>query len=265
MKFSIVTVVRNAADTIGDTLRSVAAQTYRDREHVVADGGSTDGTLEILEAEASRLGALQSKPDKGIYDGFNNGLALASGDVVAFLNADDFYEDERVLEDVERTFRETGADVVFGDVVLVRAGDLRDVVRFYRSGNFTRERLSRGFMPAHPSMFVRRALFERFGGFDTRYRIAGDFAWTAKVLGHPDVSFAYLPRVMVRMRHGGASTQGIRSTIRITREIRLACREAGIPTSYPRLLTRFPEKVMEYWKRPAACEPASTAGRVALK
>jgi glycosyltransferase involved in cell wall biosynthesis len=250
VKISVVTAVRNCRSTISDTLRSVAAQTYQPREHVVADGASTDGTLQVLEQHRHLIARLRSGPDRGIYDAFNKGLGLATGDVVGFLNADDLYEYPDALADVARVFGERDVDVVFGDVVVVKAADLNAVTRYYRSARFEPGRLSRGFMPAHPAMFVRRGVFERFGGFDDRYRIAGDFAWVARVLGAGRASFAYLPRVLVRMRQGGASTQGLRSTWRITREIRRACREAGIETSYARLLSRFPEKMLEFLRRP---------------
>lgn len=255
MKISVVTAVRNCRSTIADTLQSVAAQSHATREHVVADGGSDDGTLEILEQHRSQIARLRSGPDQGIYDAFNKGLELASGEIVGFLNADDMYEYPGVLADVAEAFAASDTEVVFGDVVLVRADDTSLVTRYYRSASFHPARIARGFMPAHPAMFVRRRVFEKFGGFDASYRIAGDFAWVARVLGAGRVPYTYLPKVLVRMRQGGISTRGLGSTIRITRELRRGCRDADIDTSYARLLSRFPEKLLELLRRPPAPSP----------
>jgi glycosyltransferase involved in cell wall biosynthesis len=251
LKISVITAVRNNVRTIADAIDSVASQSYPQREHVIIDGASTDGTVQLLEQHRHRLQALRSEPDTGVYDAFNKGVRLATGDVVCFLGADDFYESDDIFEQVAAAFAAGDVDIVYGDVVMVKSEDTSAVVRFYSSAPFTTERIARGFMPAHPSMFVRRSLFERLGLFDTSYRIAGDFHWVARALTAGKARYRHVPRTFVRMRLGGLSTRGLRSTVRITREIRRACRELGITTNYLRLLSRLPEKLLEYRRRPA--------------
>jgi glycosyltransferase involved in cell wall biosynthesis len=252
MKISVITVAKNAAGTIQDTLRSVQAQDYPDVEHLIVDGRSTDATLTVVEKHGRHVARVVSEKDSGVYEAFNRGLKLASGDIIAFLNADDFYDSDQLLSQIAAQFQLHDVDVLFGDVLLVRADDTRSIVRYYSSRSFVPARLARGFMPAHPSMFVRRSVYDHFGGFNASYRIAGDFEWVARVFGHSPIRYRHLPKVFVRMREGGLSTRGIRSTVRITREIRRACSEQGIATNYLKLLSRFPEKMLEYYSRPKA-------------
>jgi glycosyltransferase involved in cell wall biosynthesis len=250
ISFSIITAAKNAAGTIADTLKSVRAQDFPHVEHVIVDGCSTDGTLDVVERHRDRVAKVVSERDSGVYEAFNRGLKLVSGDVVAFLNADDFYESPTLLSEVAAQFERHGVDVLFGDVLLVRADDPSSIVRYYSSKSFVPARLARGFMPAHPSMFVRRSVYERYGGFDASFRIAGDFEWVARVLGRHRTHYRHLEKVFVRMREGGLSTRGLRTTLRITREIRRACAQQGIATNYLKLISRIPEKLLEYHRRP---------------
>ena len=250
MKFSIITAVRNSAATIGAALESVERQTYPDIEHIVVDGLSTDGTMEIVRKHSARLAKVVSERDSGIYDAFNKGLRLATGEVVAFLNADDVYAAPDVLQSVHDVFERSQASAVFGDVEFVRPEDPGRVVRHYSSERFSSGRLRYGWMPAHPSLFIKRRLIEQFGGFDASYRIAGDFELVARLFGRERIDFEYLPRVFVTMRTGGASTRGIRSTMTINREILRACRHNGIATNRAFLWMRFPAKLLEYLRRP---------------
>ncbi|NJD31277.1 MAG: glycosyltransferase [Gammaproteobacteria bacterium] len=246
MKISIITAVRNAEHTIGSALESVQRQTYPDIAHIVVDGLSTDGTMGVVRRHSARLAKVVSEHDSGIYDAFNKGLRLATGEVVAFLNADDVYTAPDVVAAVQQTFERTQTSAVFGDVEFVRPDAPGTVVRRYSSQRFSAKRLRFGWMPAHPSLFLKRRLFEQFGGFDASYRIAGDFELVARLFGRERIGFEYLPRVFVRMHTGGASTRGIRSTLTINREILRACRQNGIPTNMALLWTRFPAKLMEY-------------------
>jgi hypothetical protein len=190
----------------------------------------------------------ESRPDAGIYDGFNNALARIRGRIVGFLNGDDTYASSSVLSTVAKAFEDPVIGMVFGDVVYVNGDKPDKVVRYYSSAAFHPGRLARGFIPAHPSLFVRRELFDAVGLYDAGYRIAGDFEWIARAFQRASPRYLYISRPFVRMRVGGASTSGIHATIRITREIRRACRMNGIATSYLRLLTRFPPKVLERFR-----------------
>jgi glycosyltransferase involved in cell wall biosynthesis len=252
VKVSIITAVRNAAQTIGGALESVQRQTWPDIEHIVVDGLSTDGTMDVVRRHEAHLARVVSERDTGIYDAFNKGLRLATGEVVAFLNADDVYASPGIIAEVAEVFERSQASAVFGDVEFVRPEEPGKVVRHYSSGQFDARRLRYGWMPAHPSLFLRRRLIEQFGGFDPSYRIAGDFELVARLFGREHIDFEYLPRVFVTMRTGGASAQNIRSTLIKNREILRACRQNGIATNRALLWTRFPAKLMEYLRRPGA-------------
>ena len=251
MRISIITVCYNSAKTIGDALRSVREQTYGEIEHIVVDGGSKDNTLEVVAAEGRHVARLVSERDNGIYDAMNKGIQLATGDVVAFLNADDFYKDAGVLARVARVMRAERLDALYGDVEFFRPGQQDSVARRYNSGRFTADRLGWGWMPAHPALFVRRTLFDRYGAFRTDYRIAGDFEFVARVFQHVDLRHRHLPEVLVRMQMGGISTSGWRATLQLNREMMRACRANAIPTNWPKMLLRYPFKALEFFRTSA--------------
>jgi glycosyltransferase involved in cell wall biosynthesis len=246
MKVSIITAVRNGAGTIAATLRSVSEQSHPDIEHVVVDGASSDQTVDIVRAAPTRELRLLSEPDKGVYDAFNKGLALASGDVIAFLNCGDTYYSSQVLAQVVTRFATAELDAVFGDVIIVDARDTSVAVRHYRSSRFRPSRLAYGFMPAHPTLFLRRAVYERHGGYDPSYRIAGDFEFVARIFGDRTLRYACLPQLLVRMPRGGLSTAGPRSNWIITREMQRACAKNAISTNLLKLMLRFPIKFTEF-------------------
>jgi len=246
MKISIITVAFNAARTIADTLESIAAQTHREIEHIVVDGASTDGTLKIIERHGKHVARLISEPDRGIYDAMNKGLRLATGEVIGFLNTDDVYADNGVLERVSAIMAKEGLDALFGDAEFVSSARPNHPLRRYRSDRFRPERIAWGWMPAHPALFLKRSVFERFGQFRTDYRIAGDFELVARIFHGGTLSYRHVPDVLVRMRTGGISTGGWRNTILLNREVLRACRENGIPTSLPKILSKYPAKLLEF-------------------
>ena len=220
MLFSILTVVRNRAGTIGGALDSLAGQTYRHFEHVVQDGCSSDGTSAILRRRAaadSRI-RLVVKRDRGIYDALNLALARAEGDVVGLLHSDDFLAHPTVLEQVARRFAETGADAVYGDLDYVSAADPQRVVRHWRAGEFSSSKLRRGWMPPHPALFLRRAVIERWGGYDTSFRIAADYDSILRYFGSGELSAAWIPEVLVKMRTGGESNRSLERIYRKSHE-----------------------------------------------
>ena len=248
MKIVVITVCYNSDQTIAHTLRSVREQTHRNIEHIVVDGGSTDNTLAVVAAEGSHVAKLISEKDNGIYDAMNKGIQLATGDVVAFLNADDLYKDADVLAQVAQVMQTEQLDALYGDVEFFRAGQQDDIVRRYNSGRFTADRLGWGWMPAHPALFVRRALFERYGMFRTDYRIAGDFEFIARVFKHPELRHRHLPKSLVCMQMGGISTSGWRATLQLNREMMRACRANSIPTNWFKMLVRYPLKALEFFR-----------------
>lgn len=249
MKISIITVVFNAAGTIADTLESVAGQTHAEVEHIVVDGASTDGTLEMIQRHGKHIAQLVSEPDRGIYDAMNKGLALASGEVIGFLNADDVYANNRVLGRVSEIMARDDLDALFGDAEFVSPARPDQPLRRYRSERFRPERIAWGWMPAHPALFLKRSVYERFGVFRTDYRIAGDFELVARMFHGGTLAYRHFPEVLVRMRTGGVSTGGWRNTVLLNREVLRACRENGIETSLPKILSKYPAKLLEYLRR----------------
>lgn len=251
MKFSIITVSINSAATIESTLSSVAGQTHSNIEHIIVDGGSTDGTLDIINRYRSGLSHVISEPDNGIYDAMNKGLALANGEVVGILNSDDLYAGPRVIERIAGIFSDPAIDACYADLVYVRPENLEQVVRYYSGAGFIPDKFAWGWMPPHPTFFVRRALYEQYGVFKTDYKIAADFELTARFLSSHNVRYAYLPEVTVLMRTGGVSTRNLRSNWILNREILRACAENGIETSIFKVYSKYFRKVAQLFVRPA--------------
>lgn len=213
-----------------DCLASVAGQTWPHRQHVVVDGASTDGTLEVLQAHRQQLAVLQSEPDRGIYDALNKGLALATGDVVGFLHADDLYAHPQVLQRVAQAFADPAVCAVYGDLQYVRQHDTTQVVRDWQSSPATPTRLAWGWMPPHPTLYVRRSWYQRIGGFNTQYRIAADYLSILQLFSQPGFKATYLPEVLVTMRLGGASNRSLKAVLRKTAEDWRALRETRVGT-----------------------------------
>lgn len=249
MKISVITVAFNAEHTIGETLDSVSVQGHPDIEHIVVDGASTDGTLEVVKRHGQHVARLISEPDHGIYDAMNKGLRLATGDIIGFLNADDVYVDTGVLARVSATMEAEQLDALFGDAEFVSPDRPGRPLRRYRSAHFHPGRIAWGWMPAHPTLFLRRQVYERFGLFRTDYRIAGDFELVARMFHGDTLKYRHVPEVLVRMRTGGVSTGGWRNTLLLNREVLRACRENGISTSLPKILSKYPAKLLEFIRR----------------
>jgi glycosyltransferase len=228
IKISVVTATWNCVDTISDCLDSVATQSWGNIEHVVIDGASTDGTVVVLEGRLDAIAVLLSEQDTGIYDALNKGIERATGDVVGFLHADDIYADEGVLADVAAAFEDPAVQAVYGDLQYVQKQDTNRVVRYWRSARFTPGRLAMGWMPAHPTLYVRREWYQRIGGFDTGYQIAADYFSILQMFSQPDFRSIYLPRVMVKMRLGGESNRSLKNIIRKSREDFDALRRSGV-------------------------------------
>lgn len=218
LTISVITAVFNRVHTVGQAMASVQAQTWSDVQHIVIDGGSTDGTLAVLQGQWERLAVLVSERDAGIYDALNKGLALATGDVVGFMHSDDYYADNQVLAAVALSFADPAVDAVYGDLDYVAQGDGKHVVRRWRPGVCTLPRLQRGWMPPHPTLFVRRKVIEQWGGFDTSLRIAADYEAVLRYFVRGQIRSAYIPRVLVKMRLGGASNGSLGRILRKTRE-----------------------------------------------
>jgi glycosyltransferase len=211
VKISVITAVYNNHATITSALDSIFNQSYPSVEIIVIDGGSTDGTLDILNLSKDRIDVLVSEPDNGIYDALNKGIVHSSGDVIGFLHSDDLFENNEVLAKVADSFQDAMVEAVYGDLVYVRYDDIGQVIRYWKSGHYDDDALSRGWMPPHPTFYVRRSVYERLGGFDTRYRIAADYDTVLRFLAIGKIRTDYIPEVMIRMRVGGISNRSIKS------------------------------------------------------
>jgi glycosyltransferase involved in cell wall biosynthesis len=236
MKLSIITVCFNSAASIADTLRSVDSQEAAQIEHWVIDGGSNDGTQAIVAQHARPWRHLLSEPDRGMYDAMNKGLQRASGDVVGFLNSDDFYADAQALRSVATVFQDPKVQACWGDLVYVRADALDQVVRYWRSSEFAPGSFSLGWNPPHPTFFVRREVFQRLGGFNLGYAMGNDVELMARLLECEHVSGRYLPRLLVKMRLGGASNRSLRAVLLQNRELLRAFRRLGLQASWAKLV-----------------------------
>lgn len=249
MKISVITVCYNSANSIEHTICSIVGQTWAKKEHIVIDGASLDGTSDILARHRLQLAQVVSEPDRGIYDAMNKGVALATGEVIGFLNADDVYANPGVLARVAEVMAREDLDALFADAEFFHAEYPGRAVRRYRSARFEPDRIAWGWMPAHPTLFLHRRVFERFGTFRTDYRIAGDFELIARIFHANTLKYRYLPEVLVRMRSGGVSTGGWRNTLLLNREVLRACRENGIYTNLLMILSKYPVKLLEFWRR----------------
>ncbi|MBX7531761.1 glycosyltransferase [Qipengyuania sp. 1XM1-15A] len=228
MKISVVTAVYNRAGTIREAMESVQSQTFANVEHIIQDGGSSDGTLDVVRELAGDATSLVSERDEGIYDAINRGIGRASGDVVGLMHSDDLFASPTVLEKVAARFADPAIDAVYGDLQYVAASDPGKVIRYWRAGEFAPGRLRQGWMPPHPTFYIRRKVFERYGLYDTSLQIAADYDAMLRYLTHGQIKTAYVSEVLVKMRMGGESNRSLERILRKSREDLLAIRRNGI-------------------------------------
>ena len=245
-RISIITVAFNSHKTISDTIDSILKQSYSNIEYIIVDGGSTDGTSEIIRSYGSRISTFISEPDKGLYDAINKGIRLATGDVVGLLNSDDYFYNANVIKDVAKSFEENDIDAVFGDVIFVDNKNLSKVTRFYSSKYFRLWKFRFGFMPAHPTFYAKRELFEQIGYYKSDYKIATDFELLVRFLFINHINYKYIQMPFVSMRRRGVSNRSILSNITLNKEILRACKENGIKTNYFNIYSKYFTKIFEF-------------------
>lgn len=248
MKISIITATYNSAATIKDTLLSVNAQTYHNIEHIIVDGSSKDTTLDIVREYGKRVSKIISEPDKGIYDAMNKGVNLATGDVIGILNSDDFFTSNDVTETVADAFSNSDIDALYGDVHFVNPDDLTKSVRYYSSSIFKPSLFRFGFMPAHPSFYMKRECYEKHGLYALDYKIASDYDLLIRYLFKEKINYKYLKKDFVTMRTGGVSTENFNSRVTLNREIVKACKKYGIKTNMFLLSLKYLYKIFELKK-----------------
>ena len=253
IKVSLVTVCFNSYKTITDTIEAVKSQDHEIIEYIIVDGGSTDGTRDII-VKSNIHSKFVCEPDDGVYDAMNKGIALSTGDVVGFLNSDDFYVSGNVLSRVAKVFEDPAIDACYGDLCYVDQIDTDKVIRYWKSSDFTPGSFARGWIPPHPTFFARREVYEKYGVFNLKYRIASDVELMMRLLEVHKIRTCYIPDVLIKMRIGGISNKNWSSVLfKQNKEVLRAFKQNGVPVNVVRfLLHKFLSRSKQFLVRPLA-------------
>ncbi len=255
MKISIITATWNSSATIENAILSVASQSYPCREHIIVDGNSSDATLPIIFRHAGLIDKLISEADHGIYDAMNKGISIATGDVIGILNSDDFYAHPHVLEKVARVFKDERIQTCYGDLIYVDPVNVKRITRYWRSGNHHPRNFYQGWMPPHPTFFVRRSVYEKYGNFNLSLGTAADYELTLRLLLKYGVSTTYIPEVLVHMRSGGASNASLKSRLTTIRMANLSWQVNNLKPLPWTLTFRLLSKLIQYTRMQDAVLP----------
>lgn len=248
MKISIITVSFNSARTIRDTIESVLNQTYSEIEYIVVDGASKDDTLSIVKSYGNRISRLISEKDNGIYDAMNKGIIAASGDVIGILNSDDFYSHPDVIKNIAGLFNQE-TDAVYADLVYVSAGDKNKIVRTWKAGKYELGSFRKGWMPPHPTFFVRKSVYEKYGVFTDQLKSAADYEIMLRFIHRHQIKVNYLPEIIVHMRTGGASNLSLKNRIKANREDKKAWKLNGLKPAPLTFIRKPLSKLSQFFKR----------------
>ena len=247
MKISIITVVWNNEETIKDAIESVLNQTYQNIEYIIVDGASTDGTIEIVKGYADKVNKFISEADGSLYEAMNKGISLATGDVIAFLHSDDAYADRSIISTVVDQF-DINIQGVYGDLLYTDKVDMDKIFRYWKSCDFSPSLLSKGWMPPHPTLFLRREVYQKYGTFDTSFKIAGDYDFMLRIL-KDNIAVKYLPQVVYKMRVGGESNRSIKNILNKSKEDLRAMRKNEINNPFFALFYKNMSKIMQLVRR----------------
>jgi len=250
MKLSIITVCFNSVATIEDTIKSILTQDYKDFEYILVDGGSTDGTLEILAKYRNRIARCISEPDKGIYDAMNKGIRLSTGDIAATLNSDDVYADETIVGQMAEFIKNNDLDAAYGDLVYVDHDNTSRVTRYWKVGEYKAGAFSRGWVIPHPTFFCRKQVFEKHGYFNENFQIAADFELMLRFIERYQIKVGYLPKVIVKMRTRGKANI-LRGILRGNWEIMRSFRLNGLRLSPWFFILKPITKILQLFRRPS--------------
>lgn len=232
MKISVITATYNSANNISSTLKSLLQNNCESLEWIVIDGESTDDTVKIIEDDFQGKVKIISEKDQGIYDALNKGIDMATGEIIGFVHSDDYLASENTLSIIEKIFQEENIDGVYGDLQYVDKKDTSKVIRYWRSKAYHAQLLKKGWMPAHPTLFLRKAVYEKHGRFNLKYKIAADYDLMLRIFSDTTLKFHYLPKVITKMRVGGTSNRSLKNIIQKSSEDLRALKANGIKNSY---------------------------------
>lgn len=249
MKISIITVTLNSEKYLVDCIDSVRRQDYKNIEHIIIDGNSSDNTVNIIRDNEEDIAAWISEPDRGMYDAINKGMELATGDVIGVLNSDDMFASADVISRIVACFRQNGTDAVYGDLVYVQPEETRKVVRYWKGLPFKRSRFKVGWMPAHPTFYIKRSLVEKHGNYENHYFSAADYEFMARYLYLFKATATYLPRIIVKMRSGGQSNGNLFRRLRANRRDYLAMKRNTIPFAFIVSIIKPISKIPQYSRK----------------
>lgn len=250
MKISIVTVVFNRKEQISNAIKSVQGQTYKDLEQVIVDGGSTDGTMEIIRDLSLPNTKIISEKDDGIYDAINKGIRNSSGDIIGIMHSDDQYSNDNVLKDIVELFDVHDVDAIYGDIAYINWKNPTKVLRYFSSEKYLQKGILNGWIPAHTSIFFKKDVFEKYGFYKTDYRIASDVDFIIRVFFVNRIRTFYYKKLLIYMGVGGVSTSSIRNKIILNLEFFRALKDNEIKFSYIKILSRYFYKLLELnWRK----------------
>ncbi|WP_272673689.1 glycosyltransferase family 2 protein [Providencia sp. PROV169] len=248
MKISIITATYNSSKTIRDTILSLEKQTYSNIEYIIVDGASSDNTLDIIKEYSTRISTIISEPDKGIYDALNKGIMAATGDIVGFLHSDDVFAYPNAIEDLMSTLVHDKSQAIYADLEYVSKENTENVVRRWISGSYKHENLKKGWMPPHPTFFMKKELYKEHGAFDLNFKISADYDSLLRYLWLHNISVSYLPKVVTKMRIGGESNRSFLNILKKTKEDILALQKNNIFWVYPLLMKNI-SKLPQFIKK----------------
>lgn len=248
MKVTIITATFNSEKFLEDSIQSVISQNYKNIEHIIIDGGSTDGTLSIIQKYRKHIAAFVSEPDRGMYDAINKGMKLATGDIIGTLNSDDFLADNTVISDIVNSFKQYNTDVIYGDLVYVLPENASKIIRVWKGLPYKRKRYKYGWMPAHPTFYFKRNLLDKYGYYENHYYTAADYEFMARYLYKNRASAYYFSRLIVKMRSGGISNGNIFRRLRANRRDYLAMKRNNIPFAFFVSILKPFRKIFQYKK-----------------
>lgn len=246
---SIITTVFNNKETIEDAIKSVLGQHYSNIEYIITDGGSTDGTVEIIKKHRGEIAKFTSEKDQGVYDGMNKGIKMASGEIIGILNSDDLYVADDVIETAVKAMEEKNANCCWGDLVYVDAENIDKVIRYWKSSEYKEGKFKRGWMPPHPTFFVKKWVYEKYGIFNLDFPISADYELMLRFLEKHKIKSCYIPQVLVKMRIGGKSNKGIKNIIKANIECYRAWKINGLKINFLRIFLKPLLKIGQYLKR----------------